>query len=158
MVKRTIRPGRQSVREMREASYKAHQFYASMSGKPIPDFVQPPEPAPQRAPRKASKKTPERVVLKQIIAALRADSRVASVLRNQSGVFREGNRFIRVGTRGLLDLTVYLHGGKFAEIEVKRPGGKPEPHQAERIAAIVANGGIAGYATSAEEALALLPA
>lgn len=158
MARKTIRQGRPSVREMREASYKAHQFYSAMSGKPLPDFVQQPAPAEQRAPRKTSTKTPERVVLKAIIQALRNDPRVASVLRNQSGVFRDGNRFIRVGTRGLLDLTVYLHGGRFAEIEVKRPGGKPEPHQAERIAAIRANGGIAGCATSADEALALLPA
>ncbi len=112
-----------------------------------------------RKPKDVSKSAPplEAVVLKQVVMALRRDPRVASVERNQSGVFHEGGRFIRVGTPGKLDLTVYLKGGKFAEIEVKRPGGKPKPHQAARIAEIRAKGGIAGYCWSAESALALLP-
>jgi hypothetical protein len=110
-------------------------------------------------PKDVSKDAPplEAVVLKDVVRALNSDPRVAKVKRNQSGVFREGNRVIRVGTPGELDLTVYLRSGKFAEIEVKRPGGKPKPHQAARIADIRAKGGIAGYCWSAESALALLP-
>lgn len=121
--------------------------------------IQPVPAERARKPKDVSKNAPplEAEVLRDVVRALRADPRVATVKRNQSGVFREGERWIRVGTPGELDLTVYLHGGRFAEIEVKRPGGKPEPHQAERIAAIKANGGIAGYCWSAESALALLP-
>jgi hypothetical protein len=158
-VRRKI-PPRRSLRESLLESRRGLEHYAILSGRPTPpEFRQiavPPEPK-KRKPAGANGKPLERDVLKRIIVALRADPRVALVQRNQSGVFQEGNRYIRVGSRGLLDLTVYLHGGRFAEIEVKRPGGKPEPHQAERIATIRANGGIAGYATSPAEALALLP-
>lgn len=111
-----------------------------------------------RKPRGTASGVPlERDVLKQIIRALRADPRVAMVERNQSGLFQDGNRYIRVGSRGKLDLTVLLTSGRYAEIEVKRPGRKPDPHQLERIEAIRKNGGIAGYATSPEQALELLP-
>jgi hypothetical protein len=100
----------------------------------------------------------ERDVLVQIVKALRADPRVARVERNQSGVFQDGNRYIRVGVKGKLDLTVYLKTGRFAEIEVKRSEKtKPEPHQLARIAEIKQQGGLAGWAWSAESALALLP-
>ena len=99
----------------------------------------------------------EREVLKAVTKALRADPRVARVERNQSGTFREGERWIKVGTRGKLDLTVYLKSGRYMEIEVKRPGGKPDPRQALRIEAIKREGGLAGWCWSAESALALLP-
>lgn len=100
---------------------------------------------------------PEKHVLAAVLKALRHDPRVASVERTQSGLFQEGNRWIRVGTPGKLDITGLLVGGRYFEIEVKRPGEKPNPKQADRIAAIRANGGISGYAWSAESALALLP-
>jgi hypothetical protein len=47
-----------------------------------------------------SSKPLERTVLKAITQALRLDRRVSRVERNQSGLFQEGNRFIRVGTAG----------------------------------------------------------
>jgi hypothetical protein len=47
--------------------------------------------------------------------------------------------------------------GRFIAIEVKRPGGKPEPHQQQRIDHFKAIGAISGYCWSAESALALLP-
>jgi len=99
----------------------------------------------------------EKEVLADVLQALRRDPRVALVERSQSGLFQDGDRYIRVGTPGKLDITLMLVGGRYAEIEVKRPGGKPEPHQQNRIDAIRRNGGIAGFATSAEEAIALLP-
>jgi hypothetical protein len=112
-----------------------------------------------RKPKDVSKAAPplEAEVLKSVVKALKSDPRVARVQRNQSGVFHEGDRWIRVGERGLLDLTVYLKSGRYIEIEVKRPGGAPKPHQAARIADIKSQGGLAGYAWSAESALALLP-
>ena len=110
-------------------------------------------------PKDVSKAAPplERAVLKEIMRALRNDPRVAQVERQQSGLFVEGNRHIRVGTPGALDIKGMLVGGRMFEIECKRVGGKPTPAQANRIAAIKASGGIAGYAWSAESALALLP-
>lgn len=112
----------------------------------------------ERAPAKPSGKPLERDVLKAVMQALRWDPRVARVDRNQSGVFQDGNRYIRVGSKGKLDLTVYLKSGKFAEIEVKRgPGEKLRERQAQRIEEIRAAGGIAGWCWSIESALALLP-
>lgn len=101
----------------------------------------------------------EKHVLADVLQALRQDPRVALVERSQSGLFQDGNRYIRVGTPGKLDITIMLAGGsaRYGEIEVKRPGQRPDERQANRIAYIVKHGGIAGYATSAEEALALLP-
>lgn len=110
------------------------------------------------AKRSASAVPLERQVLKSIVAALRLDPRVARVQRNTSGVFVEGNRVIRVGEKGLLDLTVYLRSGRFIELECKRPGGKPEPHQQARIDQIRRDGGLAGWCWSIESALAVLPA
>lgn len=130
------------------------RFYATTFDK-VPRFQQ--EVPPERAPRKPSGKPLERDILKAVLHALRNDPRVAQVERQQSGVFVEGNRHIRVGTRGALDIKGMLHGGKMFEIEVKRPGREPDPRQADRIAAIRANGGIAGYCWSVESALALLP-
>jgi len=104
------------------------------------------------------RKTPlEREVIKAAMAALRLDRRVARVERNQSGVFREGDRWIKVGVRGKLDVTIYLKDGRYIEAEAKRPGQKPEPHQRSRIEQIKSEGGMAGWFDSVETALALLP-
>lgn len=99
----------------------------------------------------------EKHVLAAALEALRRDPRVALVERTQSGLFQDANRYIRIGVRGKLDITGMLVGGKYFELEAKRPGAKPDERQALRIATIKANGGIAGYFTSAAEALALLP-
>lgn len=99
----------------------------------------------------------EKKVLADVLEALRNDPRVALVDRRQSGVFQEAERWIRVGTRGTLDISGMLVGGKYFEIECKRPGKKPDERQENRIQAIRRNGGVSGCATSAAEALALLP-
>lgn len=155
--------GRPSLRDQRLAAKRALDFYADSFGKPRLEIHIPEKrerkPRPMRGVDidAVHRKPLESQVLKAIVQRLRLDPRVASVERNQSGVFREGNRFIRVGTRGKLDLTVYLRDGRYCEIEVKRHGRKPEPHQQARIDSIRAAGGIAGYATTPEEALAILP-
>lgn len=99
----------------------------------------------------------EKHVLADVLQALRRDPRVAIVDRRQSGTFVEGDRYINVGTKGTLDISGMLVGGRYYEIECKRPGNKPDPRQALRIAHIIKHGGVSGYATSAEEALGLLP-
>lgn len=148
--------GRPSLRDTLAANNAADRFYAAMAGvEPRCQSVLPEKrgPAKPRDPTKIY----EREVLADVLSALRSDPRVALVMRQQSGVFVEGNRHIRVGTPGTLDVGGMLVGGRHFEIECKRPGQKPDPRQAERIATIRANGGIAGYATSAAEALELLP-
>lgn len=99
----------------------------------------------------------EKHVLADVLQALRRDPRVALVDRRQSGSFMEGDRWITVGTPGTLDISGMLVGGRYFEIECKRPGNKPDERQALRIARIVKGGGISGYATRVAEALALLP-
>jgi hypothetical protein len=157
------RRGRLTLRETLTKNKAALDFYAAAAGKaPLPSPMLdalPPKRHRVKRPVDGKPAAPyERDVLVQIIKALRADHRVARVERNQSGVFQDGNRYIRVGVRGKLDLTVYLKAGTYAEIEVKRDAKtKPDPHQLERIATIKAEGGIAGWAWSAESALAILP-
>lgn len=148
--------GRKPLRERLEDNHRLQSFYASAFGKPPP----PPLDLKPKQKRRAAGfdgRRLERHVLADCLEALRKDPRVAMVERQQSGVFREGDRFIKVGTRGALDIKGMLIGGRTFEIECKRPGERPDPRQAERIEAIRRNGGIAGFATSAEEALALLP-
>lgn len=132
-------------------------FMADGAGKPRIAIDIPPPPK-RRAPARASGKPLERHVLKAVTQALRYDKRVLRVERNQSGVFQEGERYVRVGSRGKLDLTVYLKSGRYAEIEVKRDERtKPAPHQQQRIDEIKSGGGLAGWCWSAESALAILP-
>lgn len=153
------RRGRLSLREMLEASHRARSYYAASSDKPAP-------PLPERLVKMGTKRTYkpsgkplERDILKEVMRDLRADPRVARVDRNQSGVFQEGNRHIRVGSRGKLDLTVYLRDGRFVEIEVKRAPqvGLLSEAQRERIRSIKAEGGIAGWCWNSASAIALLP-
>lgn len=145
------RRGRPSLREHKLAVNAALRFY----GVPLQNTV-----APKRVQRAhgANGRPLERGVLKSIVAALRLDPRVASVERNQSGMFQDGNRFVRVGSRGKLDLTVYLKSGRYAELEVKRDAkAEPSDEQKARIEQIRRSGGIAGWCWSIESALALLP-
>jgi hypothetical protein len=117
------------------------------------------EPLPPKADRihRTVDDKPALPLEKHVLKALRADPRVAFVNRQQSGLFADGDRHIRVGTSGLLDVNGMLVGGQYFELEAKRPGQKPDERQALRISAIKASGGISGFFTSAEEALALLP-
>lgn len=99
----------------------------------------------------------EAQVLKSVLAYLRRHPLVASVERSQSGVFQEGNRIIRVGFVGKLDISGFLkNGARYFEIEVKRPGAKPTDAQQKRIDAVLSSGGISGYVTSIEETAALI--
>jgi len=154
-MRRGIR-GRRPLRERLEANNRLDRFYAAAFDKE-PRAQTDIKPKQVRRPAGHDGRRLEKHVLADCLEALRKDSRVAFVERQQSGVFQEGNRFIRVGTRGALDIKGMLIGGQTFEIEVKRPGAKPDERQQNRIDAIRRNGGIAGFATSAEEALALLP-
>ena len=171
-----FKPGaRKSLQQSLRSHLAAREFYAPPVGDPrraayeasIASHKAMVKPVRRRIPRDSALDMDrvyskpliplERDVLKAVTKALRYDPRVSRVERNQSGVFVEGDRHIRVGTRGKLDLTVYLKSGKYMEIEIKRPGGKPDPRQAARIEAIKRDGGLAGYCWSIESALALLP-
>ena len=160
------RAGRKSLRERLEANHRALSFYAQGFGHDAPQkpakLLELEAKAAARKPRAApgaSGKPLERNVLKEVIAALKADPRVSRVERNVSGSFVQGNSYVTVGAKGKLDLTVYLVDGRYAEIEVKR---SPHVHllrpgQLERIKSIRASGGIAGWCWNAASAIALLP-
>lgn len=154
-MRKSFRRGRPSHRDTLLANNAADRYYAAMAG--VEPQFQAVVPDKRTVRPRDPSKVYEKDVLADILQALRSDPRVALVMRQQSGVFVEGNRHIRVGTPGTLDVGGMLIGGRHFEIEAKRPGGKPDERQADRIEAINRNGGIAGYATSAEEALALLP-
>lgn len=143
--------GRISLREQKEKVNAALAYY----GIPLRNEI-----APKRTRRAAGSdgRPLERDILKAVMKALRLDHRVASVERNQSGVFQDGNRYIRVGSKGKLDLTVYLKTGRYLELEVKRDRhAHPTREQMERIDSIKRSGGLAGWCWSVESALACLP-
>jgi hypothetical protein len=159
------RRGRLSPREQKEATNRSHDFIAAAMP---PDkaaeyrarFVKVLPPKRERIMRTGDGKPAhplEKEVLADVLQALRSDPRVWICDRRQSGVFQEGNRFIRVGQKGHLDISGMLQGGKYLEIECKRPGERPDERQAARIEHVRKGGGISGYCWSAESALALLP-
>jgi hypothetical protein len=159
------RKGRLSPREQAEAINRAHEFAAAaMPADKAKEYrerfvtVIPPKRTYIRRP--VDKKPVyqlEKEVLADALQALRNDPRVWIVDRNQSGVFQDGDRFIRIGSKGQLDIKGMLHGGAYFEIEAKRPGEKPDENQLRRIEHVRKGGGISGWFTSAAEALALLP-
>lgn len=146
------RRGRLSPREHKQAVNAAFDLLG------IPQFKSEIKPKRVVAAPGSDGRPLERNVLRDVMRALRADPRVASVERNQSGVYQSGERWVTVGSRGKLDLTVYLRSGRYMEVEVKRDRHtKPSERQAERIAHIKREGGIAGWCWDAESALRLLP-
>ena len=157
-----FRAGRKSYRDTL-ASNEAALRFMSPDGNLTPEMQATfdrdrPKPKRERGPRKPSGKPLESNVLKAIIKALRAHPKVTRVVRNQSGVFTEGDRFIRVGTRGLADLTVYL-GQRYGYIEVKVPGRNAEPHQQAWLAnALQTGAAFAAVAHSVDDAVAIIEA
>ena len=158
--------GRRSLREQLEASHAGQSYYAISFGRqppPKPKLLLELEArAAARKPRAkpgANGRPLERDVLRAVIKALRSDPRVASVERNQSGVFQDGEHYIRVGSKGKLDLTVYLRDGRYMEVEIKRANVESllSAEQRERLRSIRASGGLAGWCWDAQSALALLP-
>ena len=157
----TRRIGRLSHRDKLRQNDLAQHFYAALTGKPVNEAWLnnlPPKRDRVKRPVDGRPVIPlEKEVLADALQALRNDPRVHICDRRQSGVFVEGDRHIRVGTRGVLDISGMLRGGRYFELEAKRPGEKPDERQAARIETVKKGGGISGYFWSAETALALLP-
>lgn len=159
------RRGRISPRERKALNNANLSFIAAASPRPdAADNLQkllvpiPPKRQYLRRPVDGSPAHPlEKDILADALQALRNDDRVWIVDRQQSGVFHDGDRVIRVGRKGHLDIKGMLKGGRYFELEAKRPGQKPDENQLQRIEHVRRGGGIAGYFTSAAEALALLP-
>jgi hypothetical protein len=70
--------------------------------------------------------------------------------RNNSGAYKEKNRFIRYGYPGSSDFIGICPDGRFLAVECKRPGGKLAENQREFITTINRSHGVAIVADSAE--------
>lgn len=132
--------------------------YAQMAGVESAPFATPiPPPPKKRVPRVTSGRTEprERVNLRAIIQLLRTHPKVYAkcVYRMQSGLFREGERYIKVGVVGIPDILFVLRNGRLGACEVKAKGGAVSPLQAQRIADIRAAGGLAFVAWSVDDVL-----
>lgn len=92
----------------------------------------------------------ESAVLSQCLAYL--CGRGFYVWRNNSGAYKDASgRFIRFGKKGSSDIIGILHDGRFLAVECKREnGGILSNAQAEFIARIRAEGGVAVVANSLE--------
>ena len=158
-----LRRGRLTYEEKRQQITKRNLWdqFCAAAAEVAPKFQQDvPPPKAHRIRRTVDDKPAlplEKHVLAAVLDALRCDPRVALVWRMQSGVFQDGDRFIRVGSRGLPDIVFLLVGGRMGACEVKRPGKRPDERQLEVLETLRRNGACAGWATSVEEALALLP-
>ena len=77
--------------------------------------------------------------------------------RNSVGTFKtQDGKWVQAGLPpGSADL-IGICNGRFVAIEVKLPGQKPRPDQVQFLEHVKKMGGIAGVATSPEEAIAIL--
>jgi len=121
---------------------------------------------------KPFKLTPPRILesdrQSQIIDWLRVEQaagRVSWFCRNNGGAVKTATRVIRfyalyagfgTSSKGKADIDGMLPGGRYFALEVKQPGKKATPEQADFIATVIAGGGIAGVVTSFEDVEVLL--
>ncbi|NCX94329.1 MAG: VRR-NUC domain-containing protein [Gammaproteobacteria bacterium] len=74
--------------------------------------------------------------------------------RQNQGAMKLDTRYIRFSYRdGISDIIGIAPDGRFVAIEVKRPGKKPTPTQAEFLEMIRRQGGIAIVATSLQSVI-----
>ena len=97
----------------------------------------------------------ELVIQKEIMLAL--SQKGCTVWRNNTGAYKDGNRYIRYGLcTGSSDIIGISYSGKFLCCEVKTAKGKPTNDQINFINVVKSKNGIAFVARSAEEAIQLL--
>lgn len=94
----------------------------------------------------------ESSIQKTIMKSLAINPNVAWFARFNSGVFQDGDRYIRAHTQpGMSDIMGMLHGGKLFAIEVKSEKGKPSEDQAAFLEKIARGGGLSGVARSIDD-------
>lgn len=144
-------PKPRSLREAYTDSNKWDRFYALMGGAE-PQSQQVIAPKREYAKRQESEGS-EKNVLKRVRAALRKHPNVAFCWREQSGLFGT----VAVGFVGKPDLIGMLRNGRFFALEIKNArGGIKSEDQAYYLALIQSFGGLAGFASSVEDALAII--
>ena len=101
------------------------------------------------------KNATEQKIQKAIIDYLKLKKYVVFKHRNV-GIFKQATKQyipLSFGEKGITDIIACDCNGRFWGIEVKRKGGKVSPDQADFIARIRKNGGIAFVAYSLEEVI-----
>lgn len=154
------KPARKSLRDTIAENQRAMDYYAIMTDRPRVDLRVP--EVKQRAAPKPSGNPTEAQVLKAVMAFLRAHPKVATVWRQNSGVFAEQNRdgstrYVRANTaRGMSDIAGFLKDGRALFVEVKSLTGRIQPHQQQFIDQAKLAGAVAGVCRSVDDAIALL--
>lgn len=146
-----------TLRETRNESAKAMNFYAASFGKG-PQFEL--EPAPAAKPRAKPKPGPEAAVLASVLKFLHVHPSVAWARRMNSGAFQIGQgasaRWFRAGFTGCSDILGQLKDGRFLAIECKAERGRVSPEQQAFLDTVRQNGGVACVARGIHEVELLL--
>jgi hypothetical protein len=147
------RKPRLTLRQTIERNRQSLSFMAGLAGKPPPVFDDSLlKPKRERKPSIQSNHPTEAQVLKTIMAYLRAHPKVGLVIRANSGVFMEEDRFIQANSeRGMSDLFGTLKTGKAWFIEVKSHSGRLMQHQDEFLIKALQSNALAGVARSIED-------
>lgn len=94
-------------------------------------------------------------LLRNIVVELKRHPRVAWVVRMNTGAFlsQDGERRVRCGWKGMLDILGQLRDGRILAIEGKTGSGRASADQKATIATITDNGGCAFVARSVADAV-----
>lgn len=76
--------------------------------------------------------------------------------RNNSGAIKVGDRFIRMGQKGMPDIIGVLQGGRMLAIEVKTAIGRVSPEQEEMLLRLKNAGALAFVARSLDDVISNL--
>ncbi len=110
---------------------------------------------PKRLPGPALKAVPilERDVLPVVLLALRMHPKVAWAERLNTGAAVYGERYVRFGWPGMLEITGQLKDGRRLDVEAKRPGKWATPDQSATIEMVVRHGGVAFVAHGVDDVI-----
>ncbi len=101
--------------------------------------------------QRLARQRPESQIQVAVMAYLRARG-ILCWPQNREKSGRGARGAGHVGFRGLPDIGGVLPGGRAIHVEIKRPGGKPSPHQVGAIAMLRKQGALVFVASSVEEA------
>ncbi len=113
----------------------------------------PPRPLPPRPAQLKAVPILERDVLPVVLLALRMHPKVAWAERLNTGGAVYGERYVRFGWLGMLDITGQLKDGRRLDVEAKRPGKWATPDQAATIEMVVRHGGVAFVAHGVDDVI-----
>lgn len=154
-----MRASTKTLREQKNESAKAMNFYAASFGKgPTFDL----EPETVSRPRAKPHPGPEAGVLAAVLKLLAVHPAVAWARRMNTGAVKVGEgravRFVRFGFVGCADILGQMKDGRLLAIECKSDVGRLSDAQQNFLATVAAHGGVAGVARSIDDALAILKA